>query len=87
MADIKCAFDIIAKALENAESDSDEEEEDDEYCEVEEVLSTDEDEIDEEGAEYLETLERKIKSSQNACPFPMTAQIADVSNSVYQSLG
>lgn len=69
---------FIAKALENADSDSEEEEEDDEYCEVEEVLSTDEDEIDEEGAEYLETLERKIKSSQNQ-PFPMTAQIVDVS--------
>lgn len=72
-------FVVIAKALENAESDSEEEEEDDEYCEVEEVLSTDEDEIDEEGAEYLETLERKVKSSQNQAPFPMSAQIVDVS--------
>jgi hypothetical protein len=65
-----------AKAIENADSDSEAEEEDDEYCDVEEVLSTDEDEIDEEGTEYLETLERKIKSSQNS-PFPMSAQIVD----------
>jgi hypothetical protein len=65
-----------AKALENAETDSEEEEEDEE-CEVEEALSSDEDDIDEDGAEYLESLEEKIKKSK--APFAMNCEIQNVS--------
>jgi len=38
-----------------------------------EVLSSDEDEIDEDGAEYLEALERKIKGSK--APFDISTDI------------
>jgi len=41
-----------------------------------EVLDTDEDEIDEDGQQYLEELERKINSSKS--PFGITTEIVDV---------
>lgn len=53
----------VAKAQEQAEEEESEEEDDD----IEEVLSSDEDEIDEQGREYLEKLSRHAqKSGQNA---------------------
>jgi len=63
-----------AKALENAETDSEEveEEEDDD---VEEALSSDEDDIDEDGVEYLEQLDVKLKKA--SAPFPMSTEDDD----------
>ncbi|CAG7729688.1 unnamed protein product [Allacma fusca] len=64
-----------SKALENADSDSDEEEDDEEYCEIEEVLESDEDDIDDAGQDYLDALDRKIKSAK--APFDIKTEIVD----------
>jgi hypothetical protein len=42
------------------------------------MLSSDEDEIDDEGQEYLEHLERKVNSNKGNAPFAISAQIQDV---------
>lgn len=70
-----------AKALENADSDEEEEtdeEEDDTRRPLEvDVLSSDEDEIDDEGEEYLEHLQKRIISNKKNIPFEMSTEICD----------
>ena len=49
------------------------------YLKKIEVLSSDEDEIDDAGQDYLEALDRKIKSAQVKSPFDIKTEIVDVS--------
>lgn len=43
-----------------------------------EVLSSDEDDIDEDGQEYLESLQRQVTASGAASGFPINATINDI---------
>ena len=63
-------FDGLKRAYEQQKEDedcddSDDEEEDDDEDADQNILSSDEDEIDEEGAMYLESLQEKINKSTN----------------------
>nr|BAN20938.1 importin 7 [Riptortus pedestris] len=64
-----------AKALENQEEEEEENESEDE-----DVLSTDDDDIDEQGNQYLESLQTKVNKGKNSLEpqFPVSATIQDV---------
>ncbi|KAK4008612.1 importin-7 [Daphnia magna] len=64
-----------AKAAEEEENGN-EDDEDDEDCE--EVLSSDEDDIDHDGQDYLERLQEKITKASGQSPFPITTVIKDL---------
>lgn len=57
-----------------------EEESESEGSDVEEVLSSDEDEIDEQGQEYLENLAKKAINSGVISGMPVNTTIADIDN-------
>ncbi len=42
------------------------------------MLSSDEDDIDDEGEEYLEHLQKKINAAKSKAPFDMTADMTEV---------
>ena len=66
-----------AKALEDGEDDDDDEgDEDDDSCE--EVLSSDEDDIDQEGQDYIERLQQRVSKASANSPFPVTTVIKDL---------
>lgn len=68
-----------ARAQEAAEEE--ESEDDDDGGDFEEVLSSDEDDIDELGPEYFENLSQKAIKSGAVAGFPVSATIADVDDS------
>ncbi|KAJ4429638.1 hypothetical protein ANN_21839, partial [Periplaneta americana] len=63
----------VAKAQEGEEEEDEEEESDIDQ----EVLSSDEDEIDESNQEYLEKLQEKVTKGSAASPFNITAYVQD----------
>ncbi|GJQ71192.1 hypothetical protein Trydic_g1090 [Trypoxylus dichotomus] len=72
-------FEGLKKAYAARAQDSGEEEESEsDNDEVEEVLSSDEDEIDEKGQEYLDSLSRRALTSGAAAGVPITATIEDI---------
>lgn len=63
-----------ARAQDSGEEEESESDDDD----VEEVLSSDEDEIDEKGQEYLDSLSRRALTSGAAAGVPITSTIEDI---------
>lgn len=72
-------FDGLKRAYATrAQEQVEEEESESEDGDIEEVLSSDEDDIDEQGQEYLENLSRRALTSGAAAGMPITATIADI---------
>lgn len=66
-----------SRAQENSEDDSDDEAEDSDESDIPEVLSTDEDEINEDGEDYLETLQERIKTKNANAAFSISTDITN----------
>lgn len=71
-------FDGLKRAYAAKAQEGEEEEDDDDESDIEaEVLSSDEDEIDEVGNEYLERLQERVTKKANNNAFAVTAQLQD----------
>lgn len=57
----------IARAQDNSDEDSDDDLDESDEEDIPDVLSTDEDEINEESEDYLEALQERIKKKSPAC--------------------
>ncbi|KAK3874176.1 hypothetical protein Pcinc_016350 [Petrolisthes cinctipes] len=66
-----------AYAAKASEEEEEEEDDDDDEDLEHEVLESDEDELDEEGCEYLEKLEEKVKKGASSSPFTISTSIQD----------